>query len=719
GLTPNHILSESQHMPDKGDSTMQKVDAAFFKSGNVPTDHRPHWADQVVAVEFKTHDTSKDPFDDRPKLKVDPDAVERKKVRGQIIEYAEQIFRYQQRTALFMLLIIGRRFRFLRWDRSGTITTRAVDYYEQPDVLCEMLWRMSHLTEEQLGHDPSVKRVLPGDVDYTRMQEVSRPQEADVRHDEGPIAELPDDGQVFQYVRQAFARSLDPNWPRYCLDVPCEGETRTFLVGKPEFFASGMAGRGTRGYVALDREHGHFIWLKDAWRSHYELVEQEGSVLARLNDKGVLNVPTLLCHGDILNQTTRTPEFWELTHPPLCPPHTPRTSTASPSPPTPPTTSECPLRRHKHYRLVIKEVALKLSEFRSGRQLVSIIYDCVTGTFVVGKARVIHRDVSGGNILILPKALVHPQTGRKLIKWIGLLADWELSKPVHEKDTTPRARQPERTGTWQYMSVAVLSDLTKPVETSDELESFFHVLLYNAVRYLRSNFPVVGTFIEDFFDTYSVDNGEYTCGSLKETTIRDRGRILLPGSKNATKTELRFGSPLDDLLDKALQWFKAHYTVQAYRSSIAVPPSPDTQRECSPSPSGPSNAANSFEFICWDLDTVAEESEASVEVAGVEKTTTRKPTAKEEEDALKATTHTSMISALVTAIKSSGWSEFDRATTDNVPPEYKPQRCVGPARCASIATFKRRRMEAQTCPAFSYYCDLYSSPSTPSRKASV
>ncbi|KAI0707493.1 hypothetical protein C8T65DRAFT_576761, partial [Cerioporus squamosus] len=53
-----------------------------------------------------------------------------------------------------------------------------------------------------------------------------------------------------------------------------------------------------------------------------------------------------------------------------------------------------------------------------------------------------------------------------------LLADWELSKPIVDKPTAKYPRQPERTGTWQFMSVALLS-WAKSVEICDELEAFF------------------------------------------------------------------------------------------------------------------------------------------------------------------------------------------------------------------------------------------------------
>ena len=52
---------------------------------------------------------------------------------------------------------------------------------------------------------------------------------------------------------------------------------------------------------------------------------------------------------------------------------------------------------------------------------------------------IIHRDVSVGNILILPT--IRTVHGRKIVYWVGLLCDWELAKDINLEV----ARQPERT----------------------------------------------------------------------------------------------------------------------------------------------------------------------------------------------------------------------------------------------------------------------------------
>ena len=152
------------------------------------------------------------------------------------------------------------------------------------------------------------------------------------------------------------------------------------------------------------------MWLKDAWRAHYALLHKEGDILRQLNDAGVSNIPTLVCHGDIREQTTKTPEFWELVHPRevVSIPPTPAlsrgpsssagsskrkrtdgegTSSSKPKGLTDDETDsreDSPLRRHIHYRIVIMEVCLDLPSFENGRQLVSIIRDSAHGqpTFI-------------------------------------------------------------------------------------------------------------------------------------------------------------------------------------------------------------------------------------------------------------------------------------------------------------------------------------------------
>ncbi|CDO76863.1 hypothetical protein BN946_scf184402.g4 [Trametes cinnabarina] len=716
-VTPGMQMASSPDKPELDDMEdfKQKIDAAFYRDGSVPTDGRPHWADQLVSVEFKRHETNKDPFDDRVNSNFDATADERKKVRGQIITYAEVVFRVQQRTFLFMLLVIGRNFRLLRWDRSGTIVTRAIDYVAHPHTLCELLWRISLQSDEGLGLDPSATRLHPGDYDYKLMDFYAQPRDSDLATEErtlteGELASM-SDPPVFKYVRLSFRISLAGGWPRYRLEVPHADGVRKFLVCKPLFYADGMVGRGTRGYVALDCLTQQFVWLKDAWRVYYKKVVQEGAILQKLNDEEVDNVPTLLCHGDIRQQTTQTSEVWEEAQaaaepdPPSSPSPHDRLLSSSATLVAPrlykPATSrkrsrtaveaedsggseEETLRRHIHYRIVVREVALPLSEFTTGQNLVSIIVDALQAhRAAFEKAAIMHRDVSGGNILIYP-SVEHAEKEPPAVVWQGLLCDWEMGKSTKVEESFQLPSQPPRTGTWQFLSADMLSGQPKAVEIPDELESFLHVLLYYAVRYLNSNCPNAAEFLESYFDAYTLKHGEYVCGQMKEAAVK--GGILQVG----WNVPLEFDSPLDDALAQLLLLFKAHYKVIAYKrvqfeTARMRPPSiayknPPTETAPSSS-SGPHHKAEENERL---KALVAPLVKKKRRVGSL------KPTAEEEAHARLLANHLSMLGILLTVRDDPEWTSCDKVG-DRVPHDYKPRYPVAQEKGPSSDAVKRRR----------------------------
>ncbi|KAI0363442.1 hypothetical protein BV20DRAFT_144055 [Pilatotrama ljubarskyi] len=709
------------------DEFRQKIDAGFFKEAEVPSDGRPHWVDQLVSVEFKRHETDMDPFDDRDDRTVDAQAAERKKVREQIITYAEQIFRLQHRTALYMLLVIGRNFRFVRWDRSGAIVTRAVNYVDNPEVLCDLLWRMGMQSDEQLGIDPSATRLYPGDEDYKLMDQCAAEVATDLTTDERIVTreELTADPPVFKYVRLSFRQALQADWPRYRLEVPSGDRMRSFLVGKPTFHASGMAGRGTRGYVALDVERKKFVWLKDAWRVHYELVDQEGSVLSELNKKEVRFVPSLICHGDIRKQTTVTPEVWEEQNPPKSAERPSVSSSSASRKPSlsssaklaePQTSStsrkrsrseleseatlgdreDCPLRRHMHYRIVVEEVAMPLSEFQCGRQLIQVVLDCLIAHWdATTKAQILHRDVSGGNVLILPRLVYDAKTGKTWLKWKGLLADWEMSKPIDNKDEVWLPRQPPRTGTWQFLSVGMLAQKPKAPGIPDELESFLYVILYHAVRYLNSNCENPGAYLEAFFDAYTeVTKEVYTCGLAKLITVETRGRLEVQvGSPDL----LKFDSPLDTLFEQLLPWFKAHYKVRNYRDrqtkameSADAPRSPEVDDNSFSSP--PSSPSPKRDGVLPDVE-LDEDALSELAPETEPQLLDDVPTARDELYASYVATHQFMVGVLARLHKSKSWQTSDKVG-DRVPPEYKPRYLIAYPDAPASRTLKRRMLEA-------------------------
>ena len=78
----------------------------------------------------------------------------------------------------------------------------------------------------------------------------------------------------------------------------------------------------------------------------------------------------------------------------------------------------------------------------------------------------------------------------------------------------------------------------------DELESFFHVLLYYAVRFLPHNLAdqKVGRFLHEYFDGFSPDDEGYRCGEVKHNAMV-KGFIDLRtynGYEDPTRTSLKF-----------------------------------------------------------------------------------------------------------------------------------------------------------------------------------
>ena len=463
----------------------QKIDAALFRKKDAQDDGRPHWPDQIIPVEFKSRKKGnvKDPFEDLkgnggseegeedededqtedqaqedqpPELEGTTDdgdddgeddddprapgveqfeatSYTRKAVRGQLTSYVDLLFSVQQRVSIFMLFIIGRRFRILRWDRAGVIVTPSIDYVDNWKPLCEFLRRVSSLPDEKVGFDPTATRLSSSDTEWSEMDDLAVAQESDV--DSTPrvlkAGELEPEGEdseeahvVFDYQRKLFAKSLaDSRWPRYKLRVHDGLASRSFLVGRPVFCAHGAIGRGTRGYIAVDSATQRFVWLKDAWRASYNLVEQEGLILERINAApSIPGVPTVICHGDVGKQRTATASWWERKNPrpqPDASTSQPSSSSRSRGPTNanaPPALADgtsphvtrlgakrklenertgtpdpeadfdsdfrpdCLIRRHKHYRLVVREVCMTLKNFKHGKQLAQVISDCLDST---------------------------------------------------------------------------------------------------------------------------------------------------------------------------------------------------------------------------------------------------------------------------------------------------------------------------------------------------
>ncbi len=358
-ICPGFKFAITYSRGDPSEKSNEAVDVGMYPSGYVPQapkgkskSAQNDWSFVEICIECKTEPEALDPFDDRNDDK-QPTSKDRKGVLGQILSYAEFVLTRQQRTCLFMVLLLGDLCRLVRFDRSGAIASEKFNYKTNGGDLIEFLWRYARCDLATRGHDPSAERIDPASNLGQRMQARATKKPADA----GPE----------DYVRELFEKSLKTDWSWWKLRVDGEhGVVRHFLVGEPNFQAPGVAGRGTRGYVALDADNidGQFYYLKDAWRVVSRQIDKEGKILQFLNKKGVKYIPTLECHGDIAMPTiqlTKTNQLWKDLH---------KRKTGAVS----------PFKKHQHYRIVVKEVGQEMAKFERGRQLIHALWCCIFGT---------------------------------------------------------------------------------------------------------------------------------------------------------------------------------------------------------------------------------------------------------------------------------------------------------------------------------------------------
>ncbi|KAI0665740.1 hypothetical protein C8Q78DRAFT_492046 [Trametes maxima] len=123
------------------------------------------------------------------------------------------------------------------------------------------------------------------------------------------------------------------------------------------------------------------------------------------------------------------------------------------------------------------------------------------------------------------------------------------------------------------MSVAYVEDHPTPVMVADELESFFHVTLFYAVRLLRTNIQNVEAYVIDYFDSYRPGKNRFhrACSFIKTTIIRSG--ILYADSAKKMQFYVDQGHENKNFNAVLAQWlrlFRARYAVHDWERRPAV-----------------------------------------------------------------------------------------------------------------------------------------------------
>ncbi len=244
---------------------------------------------------------------------------------GQISSYAAAQLSAQFRTHIFSVLIVRDTARLLRWDRTGTIVTEAIEH-NKCSFLADFFSRYSMASDAGRGKDESI----------------SKPSS--------------DEEIVARRILQC-----NENVPLVKLSIPGLHGPRYFITSTPEAAMYTPPGRATRGFRAHDISENKLVFVKDSWRIDMPDIQAEGMVYKVLTEANVRNVPRCVASGDILpadyhatKTHTYSKEEWacdEATH----------------------------LIPRRHHRLCLDLVGRVLVGFTSSREMVSAVKDALIG----------------------------------------------------------------------------------------------------------------------------------------------------------------------------------------------------------------------------------------------------------------------------------------------------------------------------------------------------
>ncbi|KAF9642650.1 hypothetical protein BDM02DRAFT_3124325 [Thelephora ganbajun] len=286
-------------------------------------------------------------------------------------------------------------------------------------------------------------------------------------------------------------------YPRRRVEIPTpddkDGRVVSYVVGRSIANARSPTGRATRGFVAMSKDTGRLVFLKDSWRPDIPGMMGEGHWFGKL--EGARNISAFLHGSDVRCVVVRRRDPVRTSGPPTNPFQHTLTNLYSED-------YGGPQRMvgYIHYRTVQCEFYVPLNMFKDSKHLAQIIHDIIIAIQYLYDRGILHRDISIANIMIA-------------VDGGGRLIDLDLARDRHEVG----ARRSIRTGTWQFMSTRLLTTPGKVHELCDDLESLWFVLLYEGLHFVNHNKPR-GIKMASIFDhvDVSLTTGTHTGGLGKK-----------------------------------------------------------------------------------------------------------------------------------------------------------------------------------------------------------
>ncbi|KAF8599731.1 hypothetical protein BDV93DRAFT_497363 [Ceratobasidium sp. AG-I] len=260
-------------------------------------------------------------------------------------------------------------------------------------------------------------------------------------------------------------RALDLHYEPEQLSVVSvteDGAANSHCVSRSVITPSSVAGRGTKGYWSLNISTQELCFLKDTWRATRSNSELEGDIVRELCEKGVRNVPALVCHGVVASenktQRTRTQEFISASW-------------------VKRSLSEVKLRQHiverVHYRMVSSTLGCSLHEHDNLQELLFAAGDMTIAVLdAEEKCQRLHRDISSNNVILVRDRVSQVRK--------AYVIDWEHSV----KTERLKVENHSISGTWQFISHRLLrQNDAAPHHIHDDIESIFWVTCWYLLLY--------------------------------------------------------------------------------------------------------------------------------------------------------------------------------------------------------------------------------------------
>ena len=367
-----------------------------------------------------------------------PDIDQGGEIVGQLLSYATAQLSSGFWTHCFSVVVFSNGARLIRWDRAGGVISERFNVFGDSNPLLEFCQRFDQLHVEQRGHDRSVRQ----------------PSQSLMKTAYDALLPTRDPGESLKSFKSRKTSISMENLVVFFVKDPETGEQRRFVGSPPRSPILSLQGRCTRGCPVFDPQENMVFFLKDTWRVDSPHATREGDTYKILNQSGVKHVASFVIHADVGRQTkadegvcsdipidTTSPSDREepvdaATHHRNL--HETQTDKFSHKPWLKDRRSRA-LGGYVHYRLVIDRVGRDLTSFGSSREAIQVLMDVITGTLfsyrvysatnviappahgeAYTKARILHCDISIGNMLITPR-------GR------GLLIDWDLAKSVGDE----------------------------------------------------------------------------------------------------------------------------------------------------------------------------------------------------------------------------------------------------------------------------------------------